>query len=268
MTRLAVTRTGTGEPLVLLHGIGMSRAAWDPVLPALAGRFEVLAVDLPGFGDSAPLPPDQEPHPAALAAAVAQYLDELGIRNPHVAGNSLGGWVALELARLRPLASVALLSPAGLWRGSTPRYQRITLRASRELSRHAGRPLRWLVGHPLGRVLVLGQSHGRPARMSAQRARVALDDMAAGDGFDAVFAATRYRHYVAGPVQDAAVTVVFGSRDHVLLRDSRHLGELPAGTSVAALPGCGHVPMSDDPAAVVAVIEAATARAAALPLSA
>src|SRR5256885_1007319 len=83
-----------------------------------------------------------------LAAAVAEFLDGLGIAHPHVAGNSLGGWIALELARLRPLASVTLLSPAGLWRGSTPRYQRVTLRASRQLSRHGGRPLRWLVGHP------------------------------------------------------------------------------------------------------------------------
>jgi pimeloyl-ACP methyl ester carboxylesterase len=267
MTELACTRTGSGEPLLLLHGLGMSRGTWDPVLPGLAARFDVLAVDLPGFGASAPLPPGVEPHPAALAAAVAEFLDGLGITHPHVAGNSLGGWVALELARLRPLASVALLSPAGLWRGSTPHYQRITLRASRELSRHARRLLRWVVGYPLGRVLVLGQSHGRPARMSAQRARVVLEDMAAGEAFDAVFAATRHRRYVAGPVHDAAVTVVFGSRDHVLLRDSRHLGELPADTHVAALPGCGHVPMSDDPAAVVALITAAAARAAA-PLAA
>jgi pimeloyl-ACP methyl ester carboxylesterase len=268
MTELSYTRTGSGEPLLLLHGLGMSRTTWDPVLPALAARFDVLAVDLPGFGASPALPAGVEPHPAALAAAVAEFLDGLGIAHPHVAGNSLGGWIALELARLRPLASVTLLSPAGLWRGSTPRYQRITLRASRELSRHGGRPLRWLVGHPLGRVLVLGQSHGRPARMSAERARGVLDDMAAGDAFDAVFAATRHRHYVAGPVHDAAVTVAFGSRDHVLLRDSRHLDELPEGTHVAALPGCGHVPMSDDPAAVVAVIETAAARTAALPLPA
>ena len=57
MTMLAYTRTGAGAPLILLHGIGSSRHAWDPVLPGLAERFDVIAVDLPGFGDSAPLPP-------------------------------------------------------------------------------------------------------------------------------------------------------------------------------------------------------------------
>jgi pimeloyl-ACP methyl ester carboxylesterase len=261
MDRLALTRRGTGAPLVLLHGIGMSRAAWNPVLPALAERFDVLAVDLPGFGGSPPLPPEVEPHPAALAAAVAGLLDDLGIRRPHVAGNSLGGWVALELARLRPLASLALLSPAGLWRGSTPVYQRLSLHASRGLSRHAAGSLDRLVEHPLGRVLVLGQTHGRPARMSPGQARTVLADMAGGPGFDAVAAATRHRHYVAGPVHDVPVTVAFGTRDRLLPRGSRNLGELPPDACLAALPGCGHVPMADDPAAVTALIAAATARA-------
>src|SRR6266516_845440 len=112
---LAYTRTGSGAPLVLVHGIGSSRRAWDPVLPLLAQRFDTIAVDLPGFGESEPLPAEVEPAPAALAAALADLLDDLGVAAPHVAGNSLGGWVALELAHLRPVASVALLSPAGLW---------------------------------------------------------------------------------------------------------------------------------------------------------
>ena len=101
MTGLAFTRRGAGAPLVLLHGLGSSRRAWDPVVPALAERFDVLAVDLPGFGDSKPFPPQLEPHPAALAAAVDGLLEDLGIDAPHLVGNSLGGWVALELAHTK-----------------------------------------------------------------------------------------------------------------------------------------------------------------------
>ena len=71
MTSLAYARSGTGPPLVLLHGIGSSRQAWDPVVPALAGRFTVIAVDLPGFGDSAPLPAHVEPAPAAPHTTLA-----------------------------------------------------------------------------------------------------------------------------------------------------------------------------------------------------
>src|SRR3954467_9950731 len=117
MATLGFSRQGAGPPLVLLHALGSSRAAWDPVVPRLAERFDVIAVDLPGFGESALLPPGVEPHPARLAASVADFLDELHIDRPHVAGNSLGGWVGLELARLRPVNSLTLLHPAGLWRG-------------------------------------------------------------------------------------------------------------------------------------------------------
>jgi len=255
MTPLAVARTGTGPPLLLLHGLGLTRDSWDPVVPALAERFEVLAVDLPGFGGSPPLPAAVEPSPAALAAAVAGLLDDLGVEPPAVVGNSVGGWVALELAALRPEASLTLLSPAGLWPGGTPRYCRISLRTSRWLSRHAGPLLSWAVGHRWGRVLVLGQTHGRPGRVTPDRARATIHALGTAPGYDATFAATLPRHAVAPPGPAVPVTVAFGSRDLLLLPwQSRHVELLPPGTRVRALPGCGHVPMSDDPAAVAAVI--------------
>jgi pimeloyl-ACP methyl ester carboxylesterase len=96
MTEMAFTRSGAGEPLVLLHGLGSSRRAWDPVVPALAAHFDVFAVDLPGFGQSESLPPQLEPQPAALAAAIDDLFGDLGVESPHLVGNSLGGWVALN----------------------------------------------------------------------------------------------------------------------------------------------------------------------------
>ncbi|WP_412741957.1 alpha/beta fold hydrolase [Krasilnikovia sp. MM14-A1004] len=75
MVEPAHTRTGQGQTLVLLHPLGSSRSVWDPVVGALAGRFDVIAVDLPGFGESAPLPASTEATPAALAHAVARALD-------------------------------------------------------------------------------------------------------------------------------------------------------------------------------------------------
>ena len=260
MATLAFTRSGAGAPLVLLHGLGSCRQAWDPVVPALAGHFDVLAVDLPGFGDSGPLPAGAEPRPAALAAAVAGLLGDLGITAPHVAGNSLGGWVALELASIHPVASLTLLSPAGMWRGSVPLYNRASLRATRWLSQHAAGPLSRLVGYRLGRALVLGQTHGRPFRLSPGYARTAVAAMGACPGFDATMKASA-PGYRSGPPIGAPVTVAFGSRDHLLLRGSRQFGELPPGTRFAALPRCGHVPMADDPPAVAALITATAARA-------
>ena len=259
MTALAHTRTGAGAPLVLLHGIGSSRHVWEPVIPALARHFDVLAVDLPGFGDSAPLPPGVEPRPAALAAALAGLLDDLGVTAPHVAGNSLGGWVALELAGIRPLTSLALLSPAGLWRGNVPLYDRASLQASRWFARHAPGVLSRLVSYRLGRALVLGQTHGRPFRISPANARTAIRALGTSPGFDATLKAT-VRGYRSGPPIGAPVTVAFGSRDLLLRRRCRHLDELPPGTHLGSLPHCGHVPMADNPAAVTALITAAAAR--------
>jgi pimeloyl-ACP methyl ester carboxylesterase len=259
---LAFTRCGTGPPLVLLHGIGSSRQAWGPVVDALAERFDVLAIDLPGFGESAPLPADVEPLPAVIAASVAAFLDSQGVKAPHVAGNSLGGWVALELAAVRPLRSLTLLSPAGLWRDRTPLYNRISLRTTRWLAKHFTGLACRLVRYRAGRIVILGQTHGQPSRMSPAYARGAVRAMGTCPGFEATMKATEPRCYRAGPPIDAPVTVAFGSRDRLLRpRESRHLGELPPGTRVERLPGCGHVPMADDPGAVTALIVAGADRA-------
>jgi len=256
MSTLAFSRSGTGPPLVLLHPLGSSSRMWAPVVPALGERFDVIAVDLPGFGGSEPLPATQEPSPAVLADRVSALLDELGIPAPHVVGNSLGGWVALELAGRRPVASLTLLAPAGLWRKNTPLYCRATLRASRWLARAAARPVLRLVDFRLGRAVVLGQTHGRPARMTAAQARQAVIDLGTCPGFDATLRATLRRRYESLPVA-APVVLAFGSRDRVLLRfQSRHLEQLPPTTVLATLPGCGHLPVADDPGAVAALITA------------
>jgi pimeloyl-ACP methyl ester carboxylesterase len=268
MSSLAYTRSGAGAPLVLLHGLGSSRRSWDPVIPALAQHFDVIAVDLPGFGDS---PAAAEAHPAALAEVVAGLLAELGVTTPHLAGNSLGGWVALELAGLKPsvlgpAASVTLLSPAGLWKRDAPLYCRISLRTSRWLARHAARPLSRLVRYRFGRVVVLGQTHGQPTRLTPGYAREALAAMGTCPGFEAALAATSNCRYLATTPITAPLTLAFGSRDILLLRrQSRHLDQLPPGTQAETLRGCGHVPMADDPEAVAGLIARTAERAGQTP---
>jgi pimeloyl-ACP methyl ester carboxylesterase len=264
---LAYTRSGSGAPLVLLHGIGLNRRCWNPVIPTLAQHFDVIAVDLPGFGESAQPDPGQA-HPRALAEAVAGLLAELGVTTPHVAGNSLGGWVALELAAIRPSASVTLIDPAGLWKQGAPLYCRISLRASRWFARRAARPLSYLVRFRLGRVLALGQTHGRPARLTPGYARETIAAMGTCPGFEATLAATARQGYRATAPITAPVTLAFGSRDILLLRrQSRHLDQLPPGIQAQTLPGCGHVPMSDDPGAIAEFITRSTARTAEAPVA-
>jgi pimeloyl-ACP methyl ester carboxylesterase len=254
---IAYARAGHGEPLVLLHALGADRHSWDPVLDGLTDSFDVIAIDRPGFGESPPL--SGEPSPAALARRIAEFLTSIGVTRPHLVGNSLGGWIGLELAAIQPVASLTLLAPAGLWRGRTPLYDRVTLRITRWLTSRAGGLLSWSVRYRPFRVLILGQTHGRPGRVTPDYARAAIRSLGTSPGFDDTLAATRDRHYAATTPLGAPVTVAYGSRDLVILKGARRLDELPSDTRLIRLPGCGHLSMSDDPAAVIGLITAATA---------
>ncbi|GGN20734.1 pimeloyl-ACP methyl ester carboxylesterase [Actinoplanes campanulatus] len=246
---------GEGPPLVLLHGLGSTRAAWTPVLDRLAATHTVHTVDLPGCGDTPPLPPGVAPAPRRLAEAVALMLDRHGVDTPHVAGHSLGGWVALELAALRPVASITLLSPAGLWRRRTPAYCTVSLLLTWAGCRYARRPLTALVGSAWGRRLLLWQFHASPGRISPEVARRGIADLGRGPGFRATLRATRRIRYRPTEPLTMPVTLAFGMRDRLLLAgQSRHTGQLPAHTHRADLPGAGHVPMDDTPSLVVAAI--------------
>ena len=90
--RLAFDRRGAGPPLILLHALGADRRVWDPVMDRLSAERDVVALDLPGFGESPALAGPDAPTPAALASVVAAFAAQLSLDKPHLAGNSLGGW--------------------------------------------------------------------------------------------------------------------------------------------------------------------------------
>src|SRR3954468_16116804 len=162
-TRLAHDRRGAGEPLVLLHGQGLSRRSWDPVVELRADHFRVIAVDLPGHGRSPRQPAGAGYAPNDLARAVAELLDELGLRTAHVAGNSLGGWIALELGRLGRARTVTALAPAGLWGRRAPLFIRTTLRQARINARIANRLAPRAPRSRWARTLFMAWLSGRPS---------------------------------------------------------------------------------------------------------
>src|SRR5437016_5035283 len=92
-------RGGSGEPLVLIHGFSGTRHVWQPVLERLEGSFEVLAVNLAGHVGGPELPAGMAASVDALTDAVERDMDESGFQTAHLAGNSLGGWIALALAQ-------------------------------------------------------------------------------------------------------------------------------------------------------------------------
>src|SRR3954469_297497 len=143
-TALTRHRGGTGRPMVLLHGLGLTWNSWMPVLPALEARHDVIALDLPGFGASAPIGAGVPPTPSVLAGAVAAELDRLRLRTPILVGNSLGGWLALELARRGRTERAVAIAPSGL---EAP-GERAYVIALNELMRARAR-----VAAPLGRAV-------------------------------------------------------------------------------------------------------------------
>jgi pimeloyl-ACP methyl ester carboxylesterase len=202
-----------------------------------------------------------------LAVAVGELLDELGLPTAHVAGNSSGGWVALELGRLQRARTVTALDPAGLWRKSAPRHIRVAMRQARLTAKITRRVAPNAPKRRLSRGLSFVQASGHPFQLPYEPVKTAVHDMAAAPGFRETLRALEKRQFEDGAAITVPVTVAFGSRDRVLLPGvARRRDELPDQTRWVTLQGCGHVPMFDDPQAVVALLLASTdpARAAEL----
>ncbi|HEY8526624.1 MAG TPA: alpha/beta fold hydrolase [Acidimicrobiales bacterium] len=245
-------RLGDGPPLLLLHGIGHRWQAWMPVLEGLARDFEVVAIDLPGFGLSPPLTP-----PVTLAVGVerlAEGLDALGWDRAHVAGNSLGGWLAFELGRLGRARSICGLAPAGLWRDAAATEKRLRRLFAVWVggARRAG-PAVGLMRFRAFRTLALYGLFGRPWRIPAE---IAIGDARAlaASAFEETFAAGVGQRFTGGTAIDVPVTVAWCSRDPLFQPERSTLEELPPHTRVVMLSGCGHVPMWDDPELIVETI--------------
>jgi pimeloyl-ACP methyl ester carboxylesterase len=254
-TRLAYSRSGSGEPLVLLHGQGLSRRSWDPVIACLTAHRDVIAVDLPGHGDSRRQMPAEGVAPADLAVAVTELLDDLGLDTVHVAGNSLGGWVALEVARLGRARTVTALSPAGLWRRTAPAYVRTSMRQSRLNSKLVRLVAPKAPQTRLARAVFMMTASGRPWSVPYEPAHRAVHDMASAAGFRETLRGLESSRFRGGSAIRVPVTVAFGSRDRVLLRGSaRRRTELPSQTHLVSLRGCGHLAMVDAPRTVAALL--------------
>ncbi|MFF8712960.1 alpha/beta fold hydrolase [Streptomyces sp. NPDC015184] len=252
---VAYERTGTGEPLLLLHGIGHHHQAWDPVLPVLAVERDVIAVDLPGFGVSPALPDGLPYDLPTVVTVLGAFCAAIGVDRPHVAGNSLGGLLALGLGREKLVRSVTALSPAGFWAPGERRYAFTTLRAMRRAALSMPMPLiERLSRSAAGRTTLTSTIYARPGRRSPDAVVAETVALREATGFHQTLAVGRDALFT-DDVPGLPVTVAWGSRDRILLRRqgvrAKHV--IPDARLVR-LPGCGHVPMNDDPALVSRVI--------------
>ncbi len=216
----------------------------------------MLAVDLPGFGASPAIADDVVPTPAALAGALAELLDRLGLDRVDVVGNSLGGWVAIELARAHRARTATAIAPAGFW--GRPLGPRPGLRV-RELPRPLRRALPWLVTTGPARRLGLAAVVAHPERVPAGAARRIVGAYLEAPGFEAVNAAMRADFVRVEDLAEigAPITLAWGDRDRLVTPPHRPL----PGVRSVALPGCGHMAMWDAPERVAdLILESARAR--------
>jgi pimeloyl-ACP methyl ester carboxylesterase len=253
-------RIGAGEPLVLVHGIGHHLGGWAPVVDALAARHEVWAVSLPGFGESPGV--TAAPTVGALAGAVAEFMTQRGQESFHVAGNSLGGGVALELARAGRARSVCAIAPVGFWSAPERAYLHASLVVTRAsavaLAPVAGRVAR----RPRLRRAVALQMNARGERWTPAQFASSVRALAHAPGFHATRRAALADRFADGEAVSCPVTVAWPEHDRLLLtrpQSRRARRALPTATHVI-LRGCGHVPMADDPEQVARVILTAARR--------
>ena len=234
--------SGEREPLLLIHGLGASTRVWDPVLPLLEEEREVLVLDMPGFGDAPGLPEGTPPTAANLATALHAECEQRGVERPHVAGNSLGAWVGLEMGRAGQAASVTALSPAGLWRkplGPRRRDTRAWARRARPLvaaALHVRRP----------REAMLSTFVAHPERVPLAAGRELVLGWIDSNGYDGANREMRTHLFEPeGYPEDVPVTIAWGELDHLVGPPKPE--RRPAGARFLVLPDVGHTPMWDDP---------------------
>jgi pimeloyl-ACP methyl ester carboxylesterase len=233
---------GGREPLLLIHGLGGTTRVWEPVVPLLEPEREVLVLDMPGFGSAPALPAELPPSAANLAAALRAECERRGIERPHVAGNSLGGWVGLEMGRAGWAASVTALSPAGLWRaplGPRPRDVRAWAQQARPLVAAALRV-------PALRRRMLATFSAHPERIPADAGRELVLGWVDADGYDGANREMRTHLFdPAGYPEEVPVTIAWGEHDRLVGPPKPE--RRPAGARFLVLPGVGHTPTWDDP---------------------
>jgi pimeloyl-ACP methyl ester carboxylesterase len=252
-------RRGEGEPLLLLHSLGGSLVQWSPVMERLAAEREVIAVDMPGFGESAELPEGVSPRAANLATAVLDFYDALGLESkPAVAGISLGGWVAVECARQGGASAVVALCPAGFWKRSPGESNQVLARRRR--GRLARPLLRPIMATARGRRQALGRFIHRPERLRPGEAEAIARAYVTAPAYDEASALMR-----AGRIEElksikVPLTLAWAEHDSLVRNRPLPARLLPKRVEQVMLPDCGHVPTWDDPELVARVVLAGARR--------
>jgi pimeloyl-ACP methyl ester carboxylesterase len=258
-----IHRAGAGSPLLLLHGFSVTWRTWKPVLEELERHHDVIAPTMLGHSGATAFGEGVLPSIDALVDGVEAELDRLGLDTVHIAGNSMGGWVALELARRGRARSVVAFSPAGAW-NSAPRMAmlvagfRVALAGMTAFGHRAER----LALTPSGRRRLAGHQCEHPERLEPAELIADIRAIKASPALRTIVNGLTETPLRPLPAPGCPIRIVWAQRDRVI--PFEHYGaplmRLLPTAELVRLDGVGHVPMIDDPDAVARLILEVTTR--------
>ena len=256
-------RSGSGKPLLLIHGIGGSARSWSTIWTALAERRDVIAVDLPGFGGTPPLV--GETSMRSLSDAVTSFIDAQGLRGIDVVGSSMGARLVLELARRGGVVgSVVSLDPGGFWRG----WERHAFFSSIWLSIRAVRLLQPLMPaisrSKVARTMLLAQFSRRPWALDPAVVLEEMRSYARAPAFDELLHQLAYGEEQEGAPEgsiEAPLVIGWGRNDRVCFTSqAKRAMALFPDAQMHWFERCGHFPHWDAPQETVRLILNTAAR--------
>jgi len=251
------TQDLSNPALVLVHGLGSAGSIWKSLVPQLQESFTVYAIDLPGHGD-APLNQGEEMDPRSLAQAIVNYMvSEMKVEKMHVAGNSLGGWISLEMAAVAPdnVLSVTALAPAGLWHQQPKRLlppsldARILAKISQYFMKTAYRiPVLKAIGYK--KITHLWRE------LSFESCRDSVIAMARSKGYMPMWHGANGRRFESVVPEKVKLSVVFGDSDLTLPEEiAQEKSVAPAHSRWIVVDNCAHVIMWNYPTLTVELIK-------------
>jgi len=257
---MAYRLAGSGEPLLLLHGIGATKDDFSELIPRLAEHFEVLAVDLPGHGSSPML--EVRPTVAAITDAIIADLDARGLDRVHVLGNSLGGRIALEMATRGRALSVVALSPSGLGLPPERVFQGGLMTAARIANKLRNPLIERMSRNVVGRTALTAGLRALPWRASRRESLSVKGGFAEAEGYwSMLWDAILWDVPIGMPRITCPVTLAQGVLDMVASAQTVRYTPLIPGARFVPLPYAGHAPQSDTPDTIVELVRRTAARA-------
>ena len=250
----AASRTaGAGElePIVFVHGLGGQWQNWLENIPRVAQERRVIALDLPGFGLSPPAA-RRDHHPRATAAACDAVCDKLGLGRVDMVGNSMGGFVAAEVAIQFPerIDQLILVSAAGIASADVAKAPILTIgRVMTAIATHTAAQDRYLASRPKSRHVSLALVARHPSRFKADLAYEGFFKGAGKPGFqDALKASLNYDFRDRLPEIRQPTLIVWGENDSIIpVRDAHEFERLIPDSRKVVMKETGHVPMAERP---------------------